>query len=185
MRVGSRWTSSTAPVSGRLGLCWGLAGVGVGGRSIAGFFAAATAFAAVFDVFPVTCPAATPLIGATAGDADFFGERGFGGGHRIFGARCSVFGVRCGQASRGRKSAGVISADCRPHAKPRGTASGAEVVCVRNCTPLLSTFSSLLSMAGMPSPPLPRPLSPCGACGGFCVFDCKEIAHSSPRPWKG
>ena len=44
-------------------------------------FTATTAFAAVFDVVPVASPATTPFVGATAGDADFFGQRRFRGCH--------------------------------------------------------------------------------------------------------
>jgi hypothetical protein len=54
------------------------------------------------------------------------------------------------------------SVGCRvagAHARPRREAQGAAVVCCE-LPALLSTFSHLLSMAWMPWPPHPRPLSP-------------------------
>jgi len=67
-----------------------------------------------------------------------------------------------------------------------GSPRVAAVVCVE-LPALLSTFSHRLSMAWMPWPPHPRPLSPVSrGRGEDCVFFLVvKKATAPPRPWKG
>ena len=63
----------------------------------------------------------------------------------------------------------------------KGSAGG-EVTGVMDCPFLLSTFSCLRSMAGMPWPPHPRPLSTVGGEGRILCFFAAQERQSTPRP---